>query len=121
MLDLIDPRLGSKFNKEDMIITINVALLCCNGSAALRPAMSAVVSMLEGRPPVQELVLDPSASSNEINEMRKHFESNYEVTMGDESTHPRTTMSIEGACTSSTSVHDLYPINPNSNYWENRE
>ncbi|KAK9937783.1 hypothetical protein M0R45_014552 [Rubus argutus] len=88
LLDLIDPRLGSKFNKEDMMITINVALLCCNVSAALRPAMSSVVSMLEGRAPVQELVLDPSASR---------------------------------ACTSSTSVHDLYPINPNSNYWENRD
>jgi hypothetical protein len=121
LLDLIDPRLGSEFNKEDMMITINVALLCCNVSLALRPAMSSVVSMLEGKAPVQELVLDPCASSNEINEMRKHFESNYEVAMGDESTHLRKTMSIEGACTSSTSIHDLYPINPDSDYWENRD
>ncbi|KAK9904389.1 hypothetical protein M0R45_000755 [Rubus argutus] len=112
LLDLIDPRLGWEFNKEEVIISIKVALLCCNASAALRPAMSSVVSMLEGRTPVRELVLDPNASSDEINEMmRKHFESVYEETIC-ESTHQRKTMSIEGASTSSTSVHDLYPNNP---------
>ncbi|KAK9943666.1 hypothetical protein M0R45_009267 [Rubus argutus] len=124
LLDLIDPRLGSEFNKEEVMITINVALLCCNASAALRPVMSAVVSMLEGRAPVRELVLDPSASSDGINEMmRKHFESIYEETIR-ESTHQRKSMSIEGASTvstSSTSVHDLYPNNPDAGRTEIRD
>ncbi|KAK9943662.1 hypothetical protein M0R45_009264 [Rubus argutus] len=124
LLDLIDPRLGSEFNKEEVVITINVALLCSNASAALRPVMSAVVSMLEGRAPVRELVLDPSASSDGINEMmRKHFESIYEETIR-ESTHQRKSMSIEGASTvsmSSTSVHDLYPNNPDAGRTEIRE
>ena len=79
MLDLVDPRLGCDFNKEEVMITINVALLCCNITAALRPAMSLVVSMLEGRARVEDLVLDSSASSHEIGEMRKHFGSSYSL------------------------------------------
>nr|XP_011460820.1 PREDICTED: probable leucine-rich repeat receptor-like serine/threonine-protein kinase At3g14840 isoform X2 [Fragaria vesca subsp. vesca] len=79
LLDLVDPRLGCDFNKEEVMITINVALLCCNITAALRPAMSLVVSMLEGRARVADLVLDSSASSQEIGEMRKHFGSSYSL------------------------------------------
>ncbi|XP_024160837.1 probable leucine-rich repeat receptor-like serine/threonine-protein kinase At3g14840 [Rosa chinensis] len=119
VLELVDPRMGSDFNKEEMMITINVALLCTNVIAADRPTMSSVVSMLEGKASVQELVLDPNASKDEINEMRKHFESNVAETTSENS--QRQTMSTEGPWTaSSTSVNDLYPVNPDSNYWENR-
>ncbi|KAK9907157.1 hypothetical protein M0R45_002402 [Rubus argutus] len=119
LLELVDPRLGSDFNKEDMMITINVALHCSNVIAADRPTMSSVVSMLEGKASVQELVLDPNASNDEINEMRKHFQSNDEENMGENT--ERQTMSTEGPWTaSSISVNDLYPVNPDSDYWENR-
>jgi hypothetical protein len=47
-MELVDPKLGSEFNKEEAIRMIKVALLCTNPSPALRPTMSAVVSMLEG-------------------------------------------------------------------------
>ncbi|PQM35504.1 putative leucine-rich repeat receptor-like serine/threonine-protein kinase [Prunus yedoensis var. nudiflora] len=80
LMDLVDPRLGSDFNKEEMMLTINVALLCCNVTSTVRPTMSSVVSMLEGRAAVQELVSDPNASSNEIEAMRKHFQSSLEGT-----------------------------------------
>ncbi|KAM0998030.1 hypothetical protein ACFX13_007949 [Malus domestica] len=49
LMDLVDPRLGSDFNKEEMIVAINVALLCCNVTSTARPTMSSVVSMLEGK------------------------------------------------------------------------
>ena len=39
---------------------IKVALLCTNPSPALRPNMSAVVSMLKGQIAVHELGMDPS-------------------------------------------------------------
>ncbi|KAL6201309.1 hypothetical protein ACLB2K_025023 [Fragaria x ananassa] len=52
LLELVDPRLGSDFNKKEALRTIKVALLCANPTAALRPIMSAVVRMLEGRTPV---------------------------------------------------------------------
>ncbi|KAK9907158.1 hypothetical protein M0R45_002403 [Rubus argutus] len=119
LLDLVDPRLGSDCNKEDVMITINVALLCSNVIAADRPTMSSVVSMLEGKASVQEVVLDPNTSNDEINEMRKHFQSTIEENMSENS--QRQTMSTEGPWTaSSTSVNDLYPVIPDSYYWENR-
>ncbi|XP_062011673.1 probable leucine-rich repeat receptor-like serine/threonine-protein kinase At3g14840 [Rosa rugosa] len=120
LLDLVDPRLDSEFNKAEMITTINIALLCANASSAVRPAMSSVVSMLEGKASVQEVVFDPNASINEINAMRKHFQSNIEENNGDPESQ-RQTMSIEGSWTaSSTSAQDLYPVRPDSYYWENR-
>ncbi|PRQ30913.1 putative protein kinase RLK-Pelle-DLSV family [Rosa chinensis] len=121
LLDLVDPRLGSQFNKEQMITTINVALLCSHVSSAVRPSMSSVVKMLEGRASVQEVISDPNASNNEINAMRKHFQSSFEENNGDLESQ-RQTMSIEPSWTaSSTSAHDLYLVHPDSSYWENRK
>lgn len=53
LLELVDPSLGSKFSKQDAMRMINVSLLCTNPSPTLRPSMSSVVSMLEGKIPVQ--------------------------------------------------------------------
>ncbi|AET02893.1 receptor-like kinase [Medicago truncatula] len=49
LMELVDPRLGKDFKKEEVILMIDVALLCTNSSPSLRPSMSSVVSMLEGR------------------------------------------------------------------------
>nr|TKS10191.1 hypothetical protein D5086_0000085500 [Populus alba] len=57
IMEMVDPRLGSEFNKKEVVRMINVALLCTNQSPALRPTMSAVVSMLEGKTDVEELVM----------------------------------------------------------------
>ncbi|BFG28988.1 hypothetical protein CerSpe_152620 [Prunus speciosa] len=112
LMDLVDPRLGSDFNKEEMMRTINVALLCCNATSTIRPTMSSVVSMLEGRAAVQILVSDPNASNNEMEAMMKHFES---ILVSE------TNASSQGPLTgSSTSVHDLYPVIPDSTYEDNR-
>ncbi|BBH01630.1 Leucine-rich repeat transmembrane protein kinase [Prunus dulcis] len=53
MLELVDPSLGSNYSKEEAMTMLNLALLCCNPSPTLRPPMSSVVSMLEGKSPVQ--------------------------------------------------------------------
>ncbi|RXH84053.1 hypothetical protein DVH24_026952 [Malus domestica] len=106
LMDLVDPRLGSDFNKEEMIVAINVALLCCNVTSTARPTMSSVVSMLEGKAAVQELVSDPKAESIEIDAMRKHFQSSF----GRGTSEKRIEMdqSTEGPWTaSSTSAHYL--------------
>ncbi|XP_050368926.1 probable leucine-rich repeat receptor-like serine/threonine-protein kinase At3g14840 [Argentina anserina] len=122
ILDLVDPRLGSDFNKEEMMRTINVAFLCTNVIAAYRPTMSSVVSMLEGKASVKKLAIDSNASKDEINKMRKHFESNVAENMSENSQRQTmTTLSTEGPWTaSSSSVNDLYPLVPDSSYWENR-
>ncbi|KAG5551508.1 hypothetical protein RHGRI_009804 [Rhododendron griersonianum] len=68
LMELVDPRLGSDFNKIEATVMMNVALLCANTSPAVRPVMSSVVSMLEARTvPESSLVPDPDASYEEMN------------------------------------------------------
>ena len=64
VMELVDPKLGSKFKKEEAKRMIKVALLCTNPSPALRPTMSTIVSMLEGRTAIPELILDSSNQSD---------------------------------------------------------
>ncbi|CAL9016871.1 unnamed protein product [Prunus brigantina] len=119
LMELVDPSLGSDFNEEEIMLTINVALLCCNLTSTVRPTMSSVVSMLEGRAAVHELVSDPNASSFEIEAMRKHFQSSFGRNTGKSQTQ---TAPTEGTWTgSSSSAHDLYPVKPDSTYWDNRK
>ncbi|CAL5410045.1 unnamed protein product [Camellia sinensis] len=65
LMELVDPQLGPDFDKEEAVKMIKIALLCTNPSPALRPAMSAVVSMLEGHLDIQDLVMDPSIYGDE--------------------------------------------------------
>ena len=119
-MELVDPRLGSNYDAEEVLLTINVALLCANVSPAVRPSMSSVVSMLEGKTPLDEVVPDASTASSkdDIAVMRKHYQVIQEGSVPESQTH---SVSIEGPWTgSSASVPDLYPINPDSYYWENR-
>ncbi|XP_050371084.1 probable LRR receptor-like serine/threonine-protein kinase At1g53430 [Argentina anserina] len=53
MLELVDPDLSSNYNKEEALTMLNLALLCTNPSPTLRPPMSSVVSMLEGKSPIR--------------------------------------------------------------------
>nr|GEX46577.1 probable LRR receptor-like serine/threonine-protein kinase At1g07650 isoform X1 [Tanacetum cinerariifolium] len=55
LIDLVDPRLGSNFNKKEAVRMMKIALLCTNQTPGLRPTMSEVVNMLEGRTKVKEL------------------------------------------------------------------
>ncbi|XP_021293936.1 probable LRR receptor-like serine/threonine-protein kinase At1g07650 [Herrania umbratica] len=66
LMELVDPTLGSEFNKEEAVRMIKVALLCTNSSPALRPNMSEVVKMLKGRTHVPELIMDPSIFGDEL-------------------------------------------------------
>ena len=64
-MDVVDSKLGSKFKKEEAKRMIEVALLCTYPSPALRPSMSTVVSMLEGRTRVLAMSLHPSDNGNQ--------------------------------------------------------
>ncbi|KAG8363138.1 hypothetical protein BUALT_BualtUnG0000500 [Buddleja alternifolia] len=66
LMELVDPRLGSNFNKTEAEKMIRVALLCTSPSPALRPTMSEVVSMLQGDTSIQEFNMDPSISDTEL-------------------------------------------------------
>ncbi|KAH9794183.1 putative LRR receptor-like serine/threonine-protein kinase [Citrus sinensis] len=75
LLELVDPSLGSEYSSEEAMAMLNVALLCTNASPTLRPTMSQVVSMLEGRTVVQDLLADPGflAVNSKLKAVRSHF------------------------------------------------
>ncbi|KAL4586015.1 hypothetical protein LXL04_010645 [Taraxacum kok-saghyz] len=76
LIDLVDPRLGSEFNKKEALGMIKIALLCTNKSPALRPTMSEVVNMLEGRKKIKEPNMNVVISEEELKlkEMREKIE-----------------------------------------------
>lgn len=107
-MEVVDPRLKSKFKKAEATVMINVALLCTNMTASLRPSMSSVVSMLEDRT-VRDVISNGSEILDEM-KMRKYFQS-----MG------KNSVSVDGSCTDSpTSVSDLYPVHLDSSFWIKR-
>ncbi|XP_030520422.1 probable LRR receptor-like serine/threonine-protein kinase At1g07650 isoform X2 [Rhodamnia argentea] len=93
LLELVDPDLGSEFSCEEAMLMLNVALLCTNASPTLRPVMSQVVSMLEGRTAVQDLLSDlgVSAANAKYRAIRNHFWQN-----------PSQSMSTNGPCIDSS-------------------
>ncbi|XP_056173115.1 probable leucine-rich repeat receptor-like serine/threonine-protein kinase At3g14840 isoform X2 [Syzygium oleosum] len=122
LMDLVDRRLGSHFDQEEVLAMIKVALLCTNATPALRPPMSSVVSMLEGKVAVPVLDSEGAIATEEtIEAMRKHFKGDEDQEVSENITK---SMSTEGSWTgtaSSTSANDLYPINLDTDYWQNRK
>ncbi|KAJ8451554.1 LOW QUALITY PROTEIN: hypothetical protein Cgig2_018188 [Carnegiea gigantea] len=57
ILELVDPSLGSNYSDEEALRLLNLALLCANPSPTLRPTMSSVVSMIDGKHPVQAPII----------------------------------------------------------------
>lgn len=122
LMDLVDQRLGSHFDKEEVLTLIKVALMCTNTTAALRPPMSSVVSMLEGKVAVPVLDSEGAVLTEEkIEAMRKYFKGNKDHSIGECITK---SMSTDGPWTgtaSSASANDLYPILLDTDYWQKRE
>lgn len=65
LLELVDPALGSDFSRDEALQMLKLALLCTSISPTLRPNMSAVVSMLEGKTPIELLTVQKSISNCE--------------------------------------------------------
>lgn len=76
LMELVDRRLGLDFYKNEVTARINVSLLCTNVTASLRPTMSLVVSMLEGRSVVQEVFSESSEALDEkkLEAMRQRYQ-----------------------------------------------
>ncbi|XP_051152097.1 probable LRR receptor-like serine/threonine-protein kinase At1g53420 isoform X2 [Andrographis paniculata] len=58
LLDIVDPRLGSNFDRDEVRRVVNVALMCTNPTAVGRPSMAAVVGMLEGEVQLSDFVAE---------------------------------------------------------------
>ena len=111
-MELVDPELEPGFHKEEALRMIKVALLCTNPSPALRPNMTTIVSMLEGRTVVDELARGPSVYGNEWNfeALRDQFDPT--IRPGSvESQSLNQTSNATWIGSSSTSAHDLYSTN----------
>ena len=65
LLELVDPNLSSNYSKEEALQMLNLSLICTNQSPTLRPPMSMVVSMLDGKTPVQAPPRNPATTKNE--------------------------------------------------------
>lgn len=66
LLELVDPSLGSNYSKEEALNMLQIGLLCSNPSPTLRPSMSSVVSMLEGKLPIQATLIKRTTVDEEM-------------------------------------------------------
>lgn len=128
LLEVVDPRLGTDYNRGEAMTMIQIGMLCTSQVPTDRPSMSTVVSMLEGSSTVDvEKLLEASFNrGNEKDEesvraMRSHYAM---ISGEDVTTTTNQTMSTNGPFTSSSTstanVSDLYPLKLDSAYWDTR-
>ncbi|CAH1429656.1 unnamed protein product [Lactuca virosa] len=65
LLDLVDPGLV-KYSKDEALMMLNLAILCTNISPTLRPPMSSVVKMLDGKLPLLPPVVKRGVGNPDI-------------------------------------------------------
>ncbi|KAL1118626.1 hypothetical protein V6Z11_D01G048800 [Gossypium hirsutum] len=113
LLDLIDPRVAYHCNAEEAMVMIDVALLCTNPTTAARPSMSMVVSMLEGKALVADILTESSIYASKFDAKRL-----YGRAEGNDAENNSQTKSIlgDGQWTLSS---DLYPASSISSYMQN--
>ncbi|TXG47711.1 hypothetical protein EZV62_027005 [Acer yangbiense] len=121
LMEIVDPILEDKFDKEEAEKMIRVALLCSNADPALRPTMSEVVSMLESQTIVQEVASDPGiyGADLQIKQLKGYYQQ-----MQDQSSSGSSAPNFASERTrigsSTTSAHDLYTVNSESIYSINK-
>ncbi|CAN4082169.1 unnamed protein product [Withania somnifera] len=64
--ELVDDKLGSRFNKEEAERVVKVALLCTSATPSLRPVMSEAVAMLEGKIHVPDDIPEASMYTDDL-------------------------------------------------------
>ncbi|KAI9185849.1 hypothetical protein LWI28_011285 [Acer negundo] len=124
LMELVDPKLGSSFNEKEVMVMINVALLFSDVSPTVRPLMSTVVSMLEGRAAVQDFVPGSIVSADEETKseaISKYCQFNKEQAMDKNQSQSQSISMDVPRTNSSTSAGDLYPINMDSDYFKCRD
>lgn len=106
--------MGSEFNEKEATSIINLALLCTNVSPVVRPAMSSVVGILEGRSVMQDYFSDRSTNSEikQPNDFIDIQQQSYVTTSSGDSQLKDESMTYSWTA-SPTSRSDLYPITIN--------
>ena len=127
-MEVVDPRLGTDYNREEAMTMIQIGILCTSQVPSDRPSMSTVVSMLEGHSTVDvEKLLEASFNrGNEKDEesvraMKKHYAmigGEVMTNMTDQTT--TTDGPFTSSSTSTANAGDLYPVKLDSAYWNSR-
>ncbi|XP_041023582.1 probable LRR receptor-like serine/threonine-protein kinase RFK1 isoform X1 [Juglans microcarpa x Juglans regia] len=114
LMKLIDERLESGVDEKEAEIMVKAALLCTNASASLRPTMSEVVSMLEGRLSVPDQIPEASTYHEDLRfkAMRDLHKDRQNQSSSGSQTHNST--AAHTFCSTSTFGHDLGDIKPDS-------
>ncbi|KAJ0986362.1 hypothetical protein J5N97_004718 [Dioscorea zingiberensis] len=68
LIELVDKRLGPYYSEEEALQMLDLALTCTNPSSCLRPTMSTVVSILDGKNPVPLLSLKSTATNSDASQ-----------------------------------------------------
>ncbi|CAA2933779.1 probable LRR receptor-like serine threonine-kinase RFK1 isoform X1 [Olea europaea subsp. europaea] len=63
---LVDLRLGSRVNKDEVERMVKIALLCTNVTPSIRPTMSEVVQMLEGKMAIPDVIWEGSTYTDDM-------------------------------------------------------
>ncbi|KAK7244116.1 hypothetical protein RIF29_38934 [Crotalaria pallida] len=117
LMDLVDERLGEDFKKEEVMVMINVALLCTHVSPMHRPAMSSVVTMLEGKTDVHDVVPDTEIfDDNRLEELRRYYRR--EKSKTEETQEESISIDETFAVMSDTDLISVNLENDDSSYWE---
>lgn len=77
LMELVDEKLKPEIDRGEAEMVIKVVLLCTNASPSLRPTMSEVVNMLEGRATIPDSVPGPGRYSEDLRfkamrDLRRH-------------------------------------------------
>ncbi|CAI9782097.1 unnamed protein product [Fraxinus pennsylvanica] len=112
--ELVDPRLGSRVNKEEVGRMVKIALLCTNVTPSIRPTMSEVVQMLEEQMAIPDVIPEGSMHNDDMRfKAMKDF--HREMQNGSSSgslTQNSITIHTDAGFSSSTT--DLFEINRNT-------
>ncbi|CAI9088862.1 OLC1v1023310C1 [Oldenlandia corymbosa var. corymbosa] len=122
LMELIDLRLGSDYNKEQVMRTLHIALLCTNVVPTERPSMSSVVSMLEGRGGVDMISSASKRSASGKHKKLKSLgltkEQQQLANPGDSQIEMSMDVPFTGSSTATGDLYpgDLYPLVPNTEF-----
>lgn len=111
-MELVDENLGSDVDKKQAETMIRVSLLCTNASASLRPTMSEVVSMLEERMAVPDVIPEPSSYSGDLRFKAMRDLHKQRQNESSSVSHTQNSTTIHTFCSSSTDDKGFSGITP---------
>ncbi|XP_071715129.1 probable LRR receptor-like serine/threonine-protein kinase RFK1 [Rutidosis leptorrhynchoides] len=109
--EIFDERLESKINKTEAETVVKVALLCTNGSPSMRPTMSEVVNMLDGKTCVPVIVPEASGYTEDLRfKAMREFRSQMKSRSCGQSQNSNINRSTDTNFSSLTSSEDAFGI-----------